>query len=209
LRDPEILTCSPIASGKVDESRLRAMLDEDELRWRLAELLPFLHSLQEIRIWTPEGNGIIEKFAVRLSAESSAMARLPETADDNFPANRLTKIAGQAVVGLSDGDSALGEYVGRESITGGGSLQQLWDHPNWPKDESLTPDTNIWREHRVKLIPHGGIRLMAASANGRRARVSFHWCVFLPLGSSTGEEHVDIEASLSADISVFLHGYFS
>lgn len=209
LRDTRILDGKPsIVPGDFDESRLQSMIGHETLGTRLAELVPYLHSLQTIRIWSPQDRTVVEHLTVQLGDESKIMPRLPDIDGAQFPKSRKSVLKGTVAIRPSEGPELQCDFVGRESIPQSESLETLWSHPVWPKDESLDPKTNNWREHRAKMVPHGAVRFMASPVSGRIARLSMQWCVFLPLGSATGEEHDEIGTSLPADISLFLHGYF-
>jgi len=60
LRDSRLLDGKPsIIRGDFDKRRLQSMIGQDALAFRLAELLPFLHSLRAIRIWSPRISGLV------------------------------------------------------------------------------------------------------------------------------------------------------
>lgn len=210
LRDKRVLKGDGLVKRELTGKDLGQLLEDSSLHLRLAELLPLLHCLSEIRVWCPNTKGAVdERIAVTADAASTRPPKLPELIDNNLPAARQTEFAGSVSV------SRIGNpapqsccFVGSEAILTSQSIQSLWRNPNWPPDESLDPETNEWREHRVTLIPHGALRFMAVpKATGQR-KVSLHWCVFLPLGRSDGDEHLEVDAHLDVDVSVFLHGYF-
>lgn len=209
LRDSRLLGGKPsIVPGDFDERRLQTMIGQDALGRRLAELLPFLHSLQTIRIWSPQSRGLVEQLRVQLGNDSRSLPKLPEVEGDQYPQSRQSNINGHVVLQIPQHSEVRCDFVGRENIAQSASLEELWNHTVWPKDESIDPETGNWREHRTKLIPHGAVRIMAAPATGRSGRLSMHWCVFLPLGGNAGEERSEVATTLDSDVSIFLHGYF-
>ena len=209
LRDTRLLEGNPsIVPGTFDETRLHSMIGHDSLGCRLAELMPYLHSLKTICIWSPRDQDVVEHLRVQLADDSHVMPKLPEADGAQFPNPRKSNLNGTIVLHQSTLSEVRCDYSGNETIPQNKSLQKLWNHPAWPKDESLDPETNNWREHRAKMVPHGAVRFMATPATGRTPRLSLHWCVFLPLGSDKSEEHIEIGTMLTSDVSIFLHGYF-
>jgi hypothetical protein len=210
LRDERVLKGDALVQRFLSGTDLDRVLVDSTLQQRVAELLPFLHGLQKVTVWSPNAKGSIEqRSAVSVEPSATRPVKLPEPDGEYLPTPRQSTFAGKVIVSSLDNKSETScEFVGAEAIVTNGSIQALWKNKNWPPDESLDPETNKWREHRVKLIPHGALRFMAIPKASRRGRVSMHWCVFLPLGQSTGAEHLVVEAAIAADVSVFLHGYF-
>ena len=209
LRDSRLLEGkASIVPGDFDERRLQTMIGQDGLGCRLAELLPFLHSLKTVRMWSPRSRGLVERLRVQMGNDSRTIPRLPEVDGDQYPQSRHSNLNGYIVVSVPQHSEVRCDFVGSETVVRSASLEKLWTHKAWPRDESLDPETDKWREHRTKLIPHGAVRFLAVPATSRNGRLSMQWCVFLPLGSKAGEEHVEVATTLDSDISIFLHGYF-
>lgn len=210
LRDERVLKGDALVKRNLLGADLGRILGDSTLHVRLAELLPLLHGLREISVWIPNAKAAIERrFTVSVEPSATRPAKLPEPNGEHLPPQRQSTFAGKVIVSSPDKTSPTScEFVGAEAIVIRDSIQTLWKNKNWPPDESLDPDTNEWRKHRVKLIPHGALRFMAIPKSSGRGRVSMHWCVFLPLGQSNGDEHLEVEAAIASDVSVFLHGYF-
>lgn len=212
LRDERVLKGDALVKRYLSGFELGRILGETTLHVRLAELLPLLHGLREISVWIPNSKAVIERrFAVSVEPSATRPTKLPEPDGERLPPERQTNFSGRVIVSnFGNNAETACEFVGAEAIVIRDSIQELWRNKNWPSDESLDPVTNKWRDepHRVKLIPHGALRFMATPKVKGTGKVSMHWCVFLPLGKSDGDEHLEVEAAIAADVSVFLHGYF-
>lgn len=210
LRDRRVLKGDPLVNRFLTGEEFGRVLSDRALHLRLAELLPLLHTLAEISVWLPNPSAAIQpQFNVKVNSSSTRPAKLPEPVDERLPSPKQASFSGQVILHSFDKKAeTISKFVGAESIIANEAIRTLWNSKNWPPDESLDPVTYEWRSHRVKLIPHGALRFMATPRSTSTGRVSMHWCVFLPLGKNNGDEHLEREALIDTDVSIFLHGYF-
>ncbi|MBC8492984.1 MAG: hypothetical protein H8D43_04285, partial [Chloroflexi bacterium] len=164
---------SPIMTNYPGKFKTAPELLPPELPINMAQLLPLLRSIQNVRGWYPIGNGIQRCFNIWQSGRG---LRDP----DKIPADKPLALEGK--VQIKPDQLGFLQYAGQEILLDEEPhFANLRCSDKWPSYSITDPETGEYRPERESVQPHAAICFTRKLATSKQACLSIHQAVFLPL----------------------------
>ena len=167
------------------------------LEIQLAQLLPMLRHLQNIRGWLP-GSGDDQFREVFHVKAGDLFQRIQYT---NQTPNKTWKLGGNVEIHLSGRGSMSVSFGGLEALFSNDSLERLKASEFWPRYNSIENGRVVSASEKAE--PHCAVCFSRHPTN-HKGKLSILWTVFIPVGQT--ERAIGCDGPY--DYSVLLHGLF-
>jgi hypothetical protein len=173
-----------------------AFLQDPALPMQVADLLPLLRHIREIR-FLPRADTRFSPFNAEVMNGAERLLFIQE------PGKR--SLNGQILIHGFDQSTGLARFLGQETHDWIDDLRILHGGPYWPETTN-TDDRGRPTVERDKAEPHAAVVLTSAPALTDRGSVTIRWAVFLPLEESLVSQVLPCGGD--RDFCFTLHGHF-
>lgn len=197
-----------------DKEELLAFLNDSDLPFKIAALIPLLRNLGKVAYWDLRVNDteIEPRFEVVLDVDAKRPSLIEEKKDSEIVLKKDQRmLEGKIRINQSGSKKTL-EFIGQESYNWTEALNNMHRDNLWPSSYGRDALGHP-REMKDKAQPHGAVIFSHMPGDGR---VTIGWSVFLPLDENKTTETIRFRHKLDETksvkfqyaFSITLHGYF-
>lgn len=173
-----------------------AFLNEHTLSMQVADLLPLLRHVEEIR-FQPLASGLFSPFSATVDAGAQRLCFLRDVGE--------RALQGRIKLTVQNGSVSDVRFLGRETHHWIDELEQIYQGSHWPETHS-TDALGRAKVQRDKAEPHAAVVLTSTTAPPNGGSLTIRWAVFLPLEESLVSESVSCDTD--QHFCCTLHGHF-